>query len=169
MLNGPYNDLTPYGHFASSVFWISALYINSPAIVVASSYRSRSVNWLFLTVQDHRQQYKIMLLAVKNGWPVNVLTTHEVHSVRLLSALDIPWQVHQHFDWFLTLAVIEGIMLPAIFILLTIVWYKPTEIFYSIKLLSSSMTSCLTMSELVPGPGWIINKWVELTLHLLSL
>ena len=47
---------------------------------------------------DHPEQYKTMLLPVKNSlWPVNVLTTRKVW---LLCELDRPWEVYQHFDWF---------------------------------------------------------------------
>ena len=52
---------------------------------------------------DHPEQYQTMLLPVKNSpliLPVNVLNTYMFDSVWLLSALDRPWEVCQHFDWF---------------------------------------------------------------------
>ena len=51
---------------------------------------------------DHPQQYKTMLLPVRNGRLILTCKMYLLHemfdSVRLLSALDTPWQVYQHFD-----------------------------------------------------------------------
>ena len=57
---------------------------------------------------DHPQQYKTMLLPVKNGRLILTLLHVRFDSVRLLSALDIPWQVYQHFDWFWPLQSQKG-------------------------------------------------------------
>ena len=45
---------------------------------------------------DHPQQYKTMILSVKNS---QLILTCVLTVLDFLSALDIPWQVYQHFDW----------------------------------------------------------------------
>ena len=70
------------------------------------------VAWAFFTGfycnSHHPQQYKTVLLLVKNGrliltckcaYMYIVLNyTVRFDSVQLLSALDVPWEICQHFD-----------------------------------------------------------------------
>ena len=87
--------------------------------LVASNYRGQNQSTACLTVDpnahtgeffngfhchfDHplnnTRRCFYLSKTINSFWPVNVLTGLTVFD-RLLSALDIPWQVYQHFDWF---------------------------------------------------------------------
>ena len=55
---------------------------------------------IILTILNNTRQCFYQSKMVESFWPVNVLTTHKVWQCWHLSALDIPWEVYQRFDWF---------------------------------------------------------------------